>query len=128
MGEAGVIQRAADGLDLTVHSGRGGDHVGTGAGGGNGLLAEVDQGRVVVDVDRRPETLGEEAGDVFEAGRTYDVQLWTPPESRRNLTDLENLLIDTPTGDYVLEYIVQDIASEETATISMPFSTILSFH
>ena len=44
---------------------------------------------------------GEEAGDIFEQGKAYDVQLWTPPDARRNLTDLENLLLDTPSGRYV---------------------------
>ncbi|MDQ4058933.1 MAG: efflux RND transporter permease subunit, partial [Actinomycetota bacterium] len=44
---------------------------------------------------------GEEAGDIFRGGKAYDVQLWTPPESRQNLTDLKNLLLDTPSGDHV---------------------------
>ena len=26
---------------------------------------------------------GEEAGDIFVGGKAYDVQLWSPPESRR---------------------------------------------
>jgi CzcA family heavy metal efflux pump len=44
---------------------------------------------------------GEEAGDVYVGGRAYDVQLWSPPESRRSVTDLKNLLIDTPDGGHV---------------------------
>jgi CzcA family heavy metal efflux pump len=44
---------------------------------------------------------GEEAGDIFRAGQAYDVQLWTPPEKRQNMTDLKNLLIDTPSGEYI---------------------------
>ncbi len=39
---------------------------------------------------------GEEAGDVYQGGRAYDVQLWTAPEKRTSLTDLKNLPIDTP--------------------------------
>ena len=33
-------------------------------------------------------------------------------------------LTGAPAGDYVLEYVVQDLASDETATISMPFSIV----
>jgi Cu/Ag efflux pump CusA len=44
---------------------------------------------------------GEEAGDIYRAGRAYDVQVWSPPESRQSVTDLENLLIDTAGGNRV---------------------------
>lgn len=44
---------------------------------------------------------GEEAGDVYRGGRAYDVQVWTPPESRQSLSDLEGLMIDTPDGGQV---------------------------
>ena len=44
---------------------------------------------------------GEEAGDIFRGGRAYDVQVWTPPESRRSISDLQNLQIDTPNGGHV---------------------------
>jgi Cu/Ag efflux pump CusA len=44
---------------------------------------------------------GEEAGDVYRAGRAYDVQVWSPPEARQSLSDLHNLLIDTPDGGHV---------------------------
>jgi CzcA family heavy metal efflux pump len=44
---------------------------------------------------------GEEAGDIYRDGRAYDVQLWTPPSSRTSVTDLQNLLIDTPSGERV---------------------------
>jgi Cu/Ag efflux pump CusA len=45
--------------------------------------------------------MGEEVGDLFREGQTYDVNVWSTPETRENLTDIENLLIDTPTGEYV---------------------------
>jgi Cu/Ag efflux pump CusA len=45
---------------------------------------------------------GEEVGDIFYRGRTYDVQLWTTPEWRHSLTSVEQMLIDTPTGKRVL--------------------------
>lgn len=50
---------------------------------------------------------GQEVGDIFHAGRAYDVQLWTPKNLRASLTDVENLLIDTPTGSQVH---LQDVA------------------
>jgi Cu/Ag efflux pump CusA len=55
------------------------------------------------DVRRSASTLimGEEVGDLFREGQTYDVNVWSTPETRENLTDIENLLIDTPTGEYV---------------------------
>jgi len=39
---------------------------------------------------------GEEAGDIYRGGRAYDVQVWSPPQARQSVTDLENLPIDTP--------------------------------
>ena len=53
---------------------------------------------------------GEEAGDLYAGGRAYDVQLWTAPEKRRSVTDLENLLIDTPGGGQVRLNDVTDIS------------------
>ena len=44
---------------------------------------------------------GQEAGDVHTSNRTYDVNIWTPLASRDSLTDIENLLIDTPSGEKV---------------------------
>jgi len=44
---------------------------------------------------------GEEAGDIYRGGRAYDVQIWSAPESRQSVTDLQNLLIDTPGGGRV---------------------------
>jgi CzcA family heavy metal efflux pump len=53
---------------------------------------------------------GEEAGDLFAGGKAYDVQLWTPPESRRSVADLRNLLIDTPGGGHVRLAEVADVS------------------
>ncbi|HEV3504701.1 MAG TPA: efflux RND transporter permease subunit, partial [Actinomycetes bacterium] len=53
---------------------------------------------------------GEEAGDLFKGGKAYDVLLWTPPEKRQSVTDLENLLIDTPGGGHVRLAQVADIS------------------
>jgi len=53
---------------------------------------------------------GEEAGDLFRDGKAYDVQVWSTPETRRSLTDVENLLLDTPSGDYVRLQDVADVS------------------
>jgi Cu/Ag efflux pump CusA len=53
---------------------------------------------------------GEEAGDIFNEGKAYDVQIWSPPEDRRNLTQLKNLLLDTPGGGQVRLNEVADIS------------------
>ena len=41
---------------------------------------------------------GEEVGDIFRAGRAYDVVVWGTPKSRGDVTALERLPIDTPSG------------------------------
>jgi CzcA family heavy metal efflux pump len=52
---------------------------------------------------------GEEAGDIFKGGRTYEVQLWSPPETRENVSDVKNLLLDTPNGGHVRLSEVADV-------------------
>ena len=39
---------------------------------------------------------GEEVGDIFVAGKAYDVMVWATPAVRGSVTDIENLPIDTP--------------------------------
>jgi CzcA family heavy metal efflux pump len=55
------------------------------------------------DVRRDAATLvaGEEVGDIFRAGKAYDVVVWSPASVRSNLTDIQNLPIDTPSGTKV---------------------------
>jgi Cu/Ag efflux pump CusA len=55
------------------------------------------------DVRRAATTLiaGEEMGDIHIAQRTYDVQLWSTPETRHSLTSVENLPIDIPGGKVI---------------------------
>jgi Cu/Ag efflux pump CusA len=53
---------------------------------------------------------GEEAGDLYRGGRAYDVQVWSAPESRQSVSDLESLLIDTPGGGHVRLAEVADVA------------------
>jgi CzcA family heavy metal efflux pump len=44
---------------------------------------------------------GEEAGDLHTGNRTFDVNVWSLPENRDSLSDIQNLLIDTPSGEQV---------------------------
>jgi CzcA family heavy metal efflux pump len=60
---------------------------------------------------------GEEAGDLFRAGRAYDVQLWSTPQTRQNITDLENLPIDTPRGGQVPLKSVADVSIVSTPNL-----------
>ncbi len=53
---------------------------------------------------------GEEAGDIFREGKAYDVQVWSIPETRRSFTDVQNLLIDTPGGQWVRLSDVADVS------------------
>jgi CzcA family heavy metal efflux pump len=58
---------------------------------------------------------GEEVGDIFNTGKAYDVVVWSVPESRASLTDVENLLIDTDKGDKVPLKTVADVVVAPTA-------------
>jgi CzcA family heavy metal efflux pump len=64
------------------------------------------------DVRRAAGTLmaSEEVGDLFRGGRIFDVRVWSSPETRESITDVENLLIDTPDGGQVL---LKDVAAVE---------------
>jgi Cu/Ag efflux pump CusA len=52
---------------------------------------------------------GEEVGDIYIGGKTYDVNVWSTPETRNSLTDVRGLLIDTPTGEHVRLEDVADV-------------------
>ena len=54
---------------------------------------------------------GEEAGDIHTTSRTYDVQVWSTPNNRDSLTDIQELLIDldTPGGGQVRLADVADV-------------------
>jgi CzcA family heavy metal efflux pump len=55
------------------------------------------------DVRRAASTLvaSEEVALIYRDGRTYDVHVWSTPETRRNLSTIRDLLIDTPSGGHV---------------------------
>jgi len=71
------------------------------------------------DVRRAASTLmaGEEVGDVFRDGKTYDVQVWSTPATRRSVTDVADLLIDTPGGGHVRLGDVATVAVEPTPNV-----------
>ena len=52
---------------------------------------------------------GEEVGDIFLNGKTYDVNVWSIPEARHSITDIENLMIDTPGGERIRLADVADV-------------------
>jgi CzcA family heavy metal efflux pump len=67
-------------------------------------LAKAEQyGLKPGDVRRASGTLmaGEEVGDLFRAGKAYDVNVWSTPETRNSLVSIRNLPIDTPNGGHV---------------------------
>jgi Cu/Ag efflux pump CusA len=55
------------------------------------------------DVRRAATTMiaGEEAGDIHNALRTYDVNVWSVPSARNSVSDIQNLLLDKPGGGHV---------------------------
>ena len=88
------------------------------------LMVEIPHVRVELDLERaRPYGLkpgdvrrasstlmaGEEVGDIFVEGRTYDVQVWTPPRLRYDVHSYAQTLIDTPSGRRVRLGEVADI-------------------
>jgi Cu/Ag efflux pump CusA len=56
------------------------------------------------EVGRAAATLveSEEVGDIFRAGRAYDVHVWSTPETRGSVDAIGQLPIDTPSGKRVL--------------------------
>ncbi len=52
---------------------------------------------------------GEEAGDIHTANRTFDVQVWSTPEARSNLTSIQGMLVSTPSGKTVRLADVADV-------------------
>jgi len=60
---------------------------------------------------------GEEAGDIHIAQRTYDVNVWSIPEARNNLTDIRALPIDVPDGGHVRLEDVADVRVAPTPNV-----------
>ena len=66
------------------------------------------------DIRRQASTLiaSEEVSDIFVGGRAYDVHVTAIPEARDSVTDVENLPLDTPSGDRVR---LKDVATVRLA-------------
>ncbi len=71
------------------------------------------------DVRRAASTLvaGEEVADIFRGGKAYDVQVWSTPATRRSVSDVQNLLIDTPSGGHVRLGDVATVAVQPTPNL-----------
>jgi CzcA family heavy metal efflux pump len=57
---------------------------------------------------------GEEVGDIHVVNRTYDVNVWSTPESRQSLTDIQQMLIKAPGGEYIT---LEDVASVNIVSV-----------
>lgn len=60
---------------------------------------------------------GEEVGDVFRGGKTYDVNVWGTPETRHSVGSVRDLLIDTPSGGQVRLADVADVSIRPTPNV-----------
>ena len=67
------------------------------------IAAAEQYGLAPGDVRRAATTLlsGLVVGNLFEEQKVFDVAVWGAPEIRRDVADVENLLIDTPGGELV---------------------------
>jgi CzcA family heavy metal efflux pump len=57
---------------------------------------------------------GHEVSDIHRDGWVYDVQVWSIPSVRQNLTDIRDMLIDTPEGGHVRLADVASVAVKPT--------------
>jgi CzcA family heavy metal efflux pump len=64
------------------------------------------------DVRRAAATIvaGEEVGDIFRGGKAYDVVVWSTPQTRTSVQDIQNMRIDTPSGKPVRLADVADVS------------------
>jgi len=71
------------------------------------------------DVRRAAATLvsGEEVGDIYRAGKAYDVVVWGAPATRQSPNNIEELLIDTPNGGHVRLGEVADVQLRPTPNL-----------
>jgi len=71
------------------------------------------------DVRRAAATLlaSLEVGSLFQEQKIFQVVVWTRPETRRSVTDIRNLLIDTPDGGHVPLGQVADVRIAPTPNL-----------
>ena len=60
---------------------------------------------------------GMHAGSLFEDQKIYDVTVWSTPDTRHSLSDIRNLLIDTPGGGHVRLGEVADVRVVASPTV-----------
>jgi CzcA family heavy metal efflux pump len=83
-------------------------------------LAEAERYQVKPgDIRRAATTLlsGLQVGNLYEEQKVFDVVVWGVPEIRNSLTDIQQLLIDTPRGGHVLLREVADVRIAPTPII-----------
>ena len=93
------------------------------------LLTDVPQIEVKVDLDRAQRyglkpgdvrraaatlVAGIEVADIYQAGRTYDINVYGVPALRHSLASIQALLIDTPDGRHVRLDRVADVTIKPT--------------
>src|SRR5256884_110616 len=68
------------------------------------------------DVRRAAATIvsGIEVSDIHRDGKVYDVWVWSKPEARPSVTDIQNLVIDTPKAGHVRLAEVADVSVKPT--------------
>ena len=83
------------------------------------LAAAQQYGIKPGDVRRAAATLlsGLQVGSLFEQQKIFDVVVWSAPEKRQNMTDIRNLLIDTPGGEKVRLGDVADVRIAAAPTV-----------
>ncbi|HKN90127.1 MAG TPA: efflux RND transporter permease subunit, partial [Acidimicrobiia bacterium] len=83
------------------------------------LAAAEKYGLKPGDVRRASATMvaGEEVGDIYRGGKTYDVNVWSIPSSRGSLSAIKNLPIDTPGGGHVRMADVAKVSIEPQPNI-----------
>jgi Cu/Ag efflux pump CusA len=71
------------------------------------------------DVRRAAATMmeSEEVGDIFRAGRAYDVHVWSTPATRHSMSSLLSLPLDTPNGGRVAMRDVADVKIVATPNV-----------
>jgi len=83
------------------------------------LAAAEPYGLKPGDVRRAAATMyaGLNVGFLFEAQKMYDVVVWGTPELRHSVSDIRNLLLDTPRGGHVRLGEVADVRVASTPTV-----------
>jgi Cu/Ag efflux pump CusA len=96
------------------------------------LQVDIPQIEVTVDLDRAQQyglkpgdvrraaaaiLASEEVGDLWHDGKVFDVRIWSDPEIRDDLTNVENLLLDTPSGERIRLVDVADVSVRATPNV-----------